>query len=79
MVRRIFTIYLDTKSLVPVCDEPEKLCWKNKIWTTKKGTAKGGREFDAGTLHTAKAPRTTASSILLMTFKWSIRLCRGFA
>jgi len=50
-VRRLFTMYLDLKALVPVCDELDKLGWKNKVWTTKKGTAKGGREFDAGSLH----------------------------
>ncbi len=62
-VRRIFTMYLDLKALVPVCDELEKLGWKNKVWTTKKGTAKGGREFDAGSLHSLLTQRLYVGQI----------------
>ncbi|KAA5541487.1 recombinase family protein [Roseiconus nitratireducens] len=50
-VRQIFTLYLELKSLTAVCDELHRLGWKNKSWMTKKGDVKGGREFDAGSLH----------------------------
>ena len=50
-VRRIFMLYLELKSLLPVCDELAKLGWKNKAWQTKKGLPKGGREFDRTALH----------------------------
>ncbi|TWT51078.1 DNA-invertase hin [Rubripirellula amarantea] len=50
-VRRIFTLYLELKSLMAVATELEKLGWRNKVWTTKKGDAKGGREFDNGSVH----------------------------
>ena len=62
-VRRLFTMYLDLKALVPVCDELDKLGWKNKVWTTKKGTAKGGREFDAGSLHSLLTQRLYVGQI----------------
>jgi site-specific DNA recombinase len=51
MVRRMFTMYLELRSLVTVCDALETLGWKNKTWTTKKGSTKGGRTFDASSLH----------------------------
>lgn len=50
-VRRIFTLYLELKSLTAVSDELARLGWTNKVWKTKKGDAKGGREFDGGSLH----------------------------
>jgi site-specific DNA recombinase len=51
MVRRIFTMYLELGSLAGVADELARLGWKNKLWHTRKGTPKGGREFDATSVH----------------------------
>jgi len=45
-VRRIFSLYLELGSLLPVVEEVTRRGWCNKAWTTKKGTARGGRPFD---------------------------------
>ncbi len=45
-VRRIFSLYLELGSLLPVVEELERRAWCNKTWTTKKGLARGGRAFD---------------------------------
>ena len=50
-VRRIFSLYLELKALMQVSEELERRGWCNKVWQTKKGTAKGGRAFDKCSLH----------------------------
>jgi site-specific DNA recombinase len=50
-VRQIFDLYLDRKSLLPVVKELNSRGWRTKRWTTKKGTARGGRPFDKGSLY----------------------------
>ncbi len=50
-VRRIFTLYLEMKNLMPVVEELEKRGWKNKLWHSKKGLPKGGRSFDKCSVH----------------------------
>lgn len=50
-VRRIFSLYLEFKNLMPVVEELDKRGWRNKLWHSKKGLPKGGREFDKGSVH----------------------------
>ena len=45
-VRRIFSLYLELGSLLPVVEELTRREWCNKTWKTKKGAARGGRAFD---------------------------------
>ncbi|QDT60537.1 DNA-invertase hin [Stieleria bergensis] len=45
-VRRIFAMYLEHESLMPVVHELERRDWRMKVWRTKSGKAKGGRDFD---------------------------------
>ena len=45
-VRRIFSLYLELGSLLPVVEELARRGWCNKLWKTKKGLARGGRPFD---------------------------------
>jgi len=45
-VRRIFSLYLELGSLLPVVEELSRRGWCNKTWTTKKGLSRGGRPFD---------------------------------
>lgn len=45
-VRRVFSLYLELGSLLPVVEEVTRRDWCNKAWTTKKGKARGGRPFD---------------------------------
>ncbi len=50
-VRRIFSLYLELKNLLPVVHELDKRGWTNKLWHSKKGLPKGGRVFDKGSVH----------------------------
>jgi site-specific DNA recombinase len=50
-VRRIFSLYLELKNLMPVVEELDKRGWKNKLWHSKKGLPKGGRSFDKCSVH----------------------------
>jgi site-specific DNA recombinase len=50
-VRRIFAMYLEMQSLLPVVEELERLKWSNKSWQTKSGKARGGYLFDKSSLH----------------------------
>lgn len=50
-VRQIFDLYLDHEALLPLVAELERRRWNNKRWTTHKGSERGGRPFDKGTLH----------------------------
>jgi len=45
-VRRIFSLYLEFRSLLPVVKELARRGWCNKAWKTKKGATRGGRRFD---------------------------------
>ncbi|MBN8601263.1 MAG: recombinase family protein [Planctomycetes bacterium] len=46
MVRRIFSLYQELGSLLPVVNEVNKRVWQNKVWKTKKGLTRGGKAFD---------------------------------
>lgn len=50
-VRRIFSLYLELKNLLPVVEELDKRGWNNKLWQSKKGLPKGGRQFDKCSVH----------------------------
>ncbi len=49
--RRIFSLYLELGSLLPVVEEVATRGWCNKTWKTKKGVARGGRPFDKCSIH----------------------------
>ncbi|MBU4400776.1 MAG: recombinase family protein, partial [Planctomycetes bacterium] len=49
-VRAMFQLYLDHEGLIPVVQELERRGWRNKRWTTRKGTERGGRLFDKNSL-----------------------------
>jgi site-specific DNA recombinase len=50
-VRKIFTLYLQQGSLLPVVKELRRLGWINKAWRSQRGRAYGGRPFDKCSLH----------------------------
>ena len=50
-VRTIFDLYLKHQALIPVVNELERRGWRNKRWTTRNGTARGGTPFTKATLH----------------------------
>lgn len=50
-VRRIFTLYLELGTLLPVVKELAKRGWSNKSWTTKRGEQRGGRSFDKSSVY----------------------------
>ena len=50
-VRRIFGMYLELRSLLPVVQELERRGWTNKAWKTKSGKTRGGRSFDKSAVH----------------------------
>ncbi len=50
-VRRIFAMYLEMQSLLPVVEELERLRWFNKSWRTRSGKARGGYLFDKSSVH----------------------------
>ena len=50
-VRRIFSLYLELKNLLPVVHELDERGWTDKLWHSKKGLPKGGRVFDKGSVH----------------------------
>ena len=51
IVRDIFRLYLELESLIPVVQEIERRGYRNKIWTSSKGTVRGGRLFNKSTTH----------------------------
>jgi site-specific DNA recombinase len=50
--KRIFSLYLELGSLMPVVDAVKQLEWKNKSWHTKGGVQRGGRPFDKCSIYT---------------------------
>ena len=50
-VRKIFDLYLDLQGLVAVVNELDRRRWKNKKWTTRKGTLRGGKPFTKTSLY----------------------------
>lgn len=50
-VRRIFSLYLELGSLLPVSEELAQRGWRTKQWTTKKGLVRGGRSYDKGAVY----------------------------
>ena len=51
LVRQIFDLYLENQSLLAVVRELKTRGCRTKRWTTKKGLARGGRQFDKGSLY----------------------------
>ena len=51
-VRQIFKLYLQHNSLLQTVKEVNDRGWRTKSWTTKKGTARGGKLFEKTNLHT---------------------------
>lgn len=51
-VRRIFTLYQELGSLLPVVKEVNCLGWCNKEWKTKSGLQRGGKAFDKCLIYT---------------------------
>lgn len=49
-VRRIFELYLEHGSLMPVVKILNERGWRAKRWVTKKGIEMGGRPFEKGSL-----------------------------
>jgi site-specific DNA recombinase len=50
-VRKIFSLYLELGSLLPVVENVRNRGWCNKSWLTKKGLCRGGRAFDKCSIH----------------------------
>jgi len=50
-VRKMFQLYLELGSLIPVAEELERRDWRMKAWTTREGRARGGSQFTKATLH----------------------------
>jgi site-specific DNA recombinase len=50
-VRQIYELYLKYHALIPTLKEVTARGWTNKRWVTRKGTDRGGRPFDKGTLY----------------------------
>ncbi len=50
-VQEIFSMYLERHSLLDVAQELHNRGWRNKLWKTKRGTERGGRRFDKGSLY----------------------------
>ena len=61
----IFELYLKHQALIPVVDELERRGWRNKQWTTRNGTARGGTPFTKATLHYLSSVKSNASSAFL--------------
>jgi len=51
LVRQIFAMYLERRSLLAVVKELNARGWRTKRWTTKKGEARGGRVFGKNALY----------------------------
>ena len=49
-VRAIFELYVEHERIAPVLQELDRRAWRTKQWTTRKGTAVGGKPFDKVTL-----------------------------
>ena len=49
-VHQIFKLYLHHLSLLETVKEINERGWRTKLWTTKKGTTRGGRLFDKNNL-----------------------------
>jgi site-specific DNA recombinase len=50
-VRVIFNLYLQHAGLIPVVQELERRGWRNKQWTTRKGSERGGKLINKTSLH----------------------------
>lgn len=50
IVKEIFRLYLEKKSLLEVVRELRNRGWRNKIWKTQAGKLQGGKPFDKNSL-----------------------------
>lgn len=62
-VRKIFELYLQHQSLIPVVKELARRGWTNKQWITRKGHPRGGRPFDKATLYKLLTNRTYTGQV----------------
>ena len=51
-VHRIFSLYQELGTLLPVVQDVNKRGWLNKEWTTKSGLLRGGKTFDKCSIYT---------------------------
>ena len=51
MVRQIFELYLEHRSLIPTLRAIDSRGWRTKRWTTRKGQPHGGKPFTKESLH----------------------------
>lgn len=51
MVRAIFELYLELRSVKAVTEELKRRGWNNKRWVTREGKITGGKPFTPSTLH----------------------------
>jgi site-specific DNA recombinase len=51
-VRRIFSLYQELGTLLPVVQDVNKRGWLNKEWKTKSGLLRGGKPFDKCSIYT---------------------------
>jgi site-specific DNA recombinase len=50
-VRTIFELYLEHQSLISVVQELDRRGWVGKLWTTRKGHKRGGKQFTKTSLY----------------------------
>jgi site-specific DNA recombinase len=50
-VRKVFALYLEHGSLLPVVEELARRGWHTKRWTTRKGRERGGKPFTRTSLY----------------------------
>ncbi len=50
-VRQIYELYLQHGSLIPTVRDLDQRGWRNKQWTTRKGTVRGGQRFTKDALY----------------------------
>jgi len=50
-VTTIFEMYLEHRSLLGTVKQLDERTWLNKLWTTRKGTERGGKPFNKTSLH----------------------------
>lgn len=62
-VRAIFELYLDRQSMISTITELDRRGWVNKLWVTRKGHERGGRQFTKTSLYKLLTNVTYAGKI----------------
>jgi site-specific DNA recombinase len=63
-VRRLFELYREHESMMPVVEEVQRLGWMNKTWTTKAGRERGGGAIDKAILWRILTSATYAGKVV---------------